>query len=810
MNIATAKEQIKDTVEAYLQKDDAGMYVISPSRQRPMFLVGAPGIGKTAIIEQIAQELQIGVVSYSMTHHTRQSALGLPRIVHCEFEGFEYEASEYTMSEIVSAIYDYMERSGERKGILFLDEINCVSETLYPSMLQFLQFKTFGKHAVPSGWVIACAGNPPEYNRSVHEFDVVTLDRVRRIEVEPDIDAWKSYATNAGVHPAVTTFLEAERDCFYRIESTPGGKRFVTARGWEDLSRMMAVCERLEMSVDQELVEQFVQDGEIAERFSLYYDLFRKYRSDYQVPAILAGEMPESIVERAREAQLDERMALLGLLLDALTPEAADLLVQEEALTDVRDVLRGCKGDFLGGAAVADALDPAIAERERRLSQFEAAGVRALPGGRVGHRALGMLKACKNACVLAGCMAGGDAFEAIHQEFRGYAGAFEAAVGAFRDKMENAYSFLEDAFGGGNEMVLFTTELTSRHATARFVSRYGCEAFSRNSQSMQTTAVHDDLVQRIDALRSAESGGAGSDAGGDAVGGEAYGEEGGGPDEAGQDSGNAKSGPDDRVNGAGLEGGPKGAGAETEKAPLSAATCSNSAKPATNDQLAAYYKHAQWEYGYASLCHMALPANLEGKTVLDVGCRRGKGVFKLSERVGARGHAIGVDWVADHIGEATSRMSRAARETGLPANNMEFHLVYPEDLLAAGIGDNTVDVVFANSVLHLTCQPERVMREMQRVLKPGGLLVCEVALATGERDAEVVREARALGNSIQAAPSRADFEALLDKLGFAVEVAEEPHEVQPNMGFKRGHEAPVAPSAEQVAFEALVLHATKR
>ena len=57
MNIATAKEQIKDTVEAYLQKDDAGMYVISPSRQRPMFLVGAPGIGKTAIIEQIAQEL---------------------------------------------------------------------------------------------------------------------------------------------------------------------------------------------------------------------------------------------------------------------------------------------------------------------------------------------------------------------------------------------------------------------------------------------------------------------------------------------------------------------------------------------------------------------------------------------------------------------------------------------------------------------------------------------------------------------------------------------------------------------------------
>ena len=115
MNIAAAKEQIKDTVEAYLQRDDAGMYVIDSSRQRPIFLVGAPGIGKTAIITQIAQELGIGVVSYSMTHHTRQSALGLPRIEHHSFEGFEYEASEYTMSEIVSAIYDYMEATGERR-----------------------------------------------------------------------------------------------------------------------------------------------------------------------------------------------------------------------------------------------------------------------------------------------------------------------------------------------------------------------------------------------------------------------------------------------------------------------------------------------------------------------------------------------------------------------------------------------------------------------------------------------------------------------------------------------------------------------
>ena len=216
------------------------------------------------------------------------------------------------------------------------------------------------------------------------------------------------------------------------------------------------------------------------------------------------------------------------------------------------------------------------------------------------------------------------------------------------------------------------------------------------------------------------------------------------------------------------------------------------------------------KYGYASLCHMSLPAGLEGKTVLDVGCRRGKGIFKLSDRVGANGHAIGVDWVPDHIEEATSRMDRAARETGLPANNMEFHLVYPEELVAAGLGDNTVDMAFVNSVLHLTYDPRVVLAEVYRVLKPGGMLVCEVALANARRDEQVVQAARALGNSIQAAPSREEFERYLEDLGFTLEVVEGPNPVEAKMGFKKGHEVSTAPSTEDVAFEALVLHCWKR
>ena len=75
MNIKEAKNEIKNTVQAYLAKDDMGDYKIPSIRQRPILLMGPPGIGKTQIMEQIARECKVALVAYNITHHTRQSAV---------------------------------------------------------------------------------------------------------------------------------------------------------------------------------------------------------------------------------------------------------------------------------------------------------------------------------------------------------------------------------------------------------------------------------------------------------------------------------------------------------------------------------------------------------------------------------------------------------------------------------------------------------------------------------------------------------------------------------------------------------------
>ena len=94
MNIKQAKEEIKHTVQAYLSKDAFGEYKIPAVRQRPVLLIGPPGIGKTQIMEQIARECEIGLVAYTITHHTRQSAVGLPFIKEEQYDGKTYSVTE--------------------------------------------------------------------------------------------------------------------------------------------------------------------------------------------------------------------------------------------------------------------------------------------------------------------------------------------------------------------------------------------------------------------------------------------------------------------------------------------------------------------------------------------------------------------------------------------------------------------------------------------------------------------------------------------------------------------------------------------
>ena len=212
----------------------------------------------------------------------------------------------------------------------------CVSETLSPSMLQFLQYKVFGRHSVPEGWVIVTAGNPPEYNKSVREFDVVTMDRLKVMEVEADYTVWKEYAAEKGLHNAIVSYLDLKKEDFYHVETTVKGKSYITARGWEDLSQILQLYEEEGLPVDETLVGQYLQNERIVKEFTAYYDLYNKYKNDYKIEEILSGEYSDRAVEKAKAAAFDERLSLLGMLLDKVQGEMRETMRFADCLKELR------------------------------------------------------------------------------------------------------------------------------------------------------------------------------------------------------------------------------------------------------------------------------------------------------------------------------------------------------------------------------------------------------------------------------------------------------------------------------------------
>lgn len=481
MNIKQAKEQIKNAMIAYFEKDEFGEHYIPEEEQRPVFLIGPPGIGKTAIMQQIAQELGVGLVSYSMTHHTRQSALGLPYIEKKTYNNKEYSVSEYTMSEIIASVYELMEDTGVKEGILFIDEINCVSETLAPSMLQFLQYKIFGKHKVPNGWIVVTAGNPPEYNNSVREFDIVTWDRLKVLEVEPDYDIWKEYAYKKGIHPSIMTYLDIKKSDFYKIETTVDGKSYVTARGWTDLSNMIHLLEKKNIKVNETLVSQYLRNRKIAKNFAIYYDLFNKYKSDYQIADILDGKADESIKERAKKAKFDERLSLLGLMLDAVNVHLRKNCCDELALTRYMSIVKTVKKKLKGSKE--NPYEIIVAEAEKLKAEFEtlkrAAGVSADDKTAI-HQTISILE--QTAKLVSEVSE--NHFAVIKESFDKNAADFKANINKTTKMIENMFIFNEEVFGDGQEMVILITEMTHNYYSSIFIAKYGCKKYYEHNNEL--------------------------------------------------------------------------------------------------------------------------------------------------------------------------------------------------------------------------------------------------------------------------------------------------------------------------------------
>ena len=312
----------------------------------------------------------------------------------------------------------------------------------------------------------------------------MTLDRVKKIDVEPEFSVWKEFAYTAGVHGAIISYLELKKENFYQMETRVDGKRFATAIGWQDLSELLTVYEKLGMEVDQEVIFQYIQHEKIAKDFANYLELYYKYQTDYQIQGILEGNVRESVYEKLKFAPFDERLSVIGLLLAALSEKFETAYEIDVYVTTLFDTLKSYRRMLGEGHVPAELLDSmsrdiifkAEADRENVRIDRKAEHLQKELGKTLDNYA----KVVKSE----GILDANEAFDRVRAEFVKETAKREETIAAVSENLECAFDFMERAFGESQEMVVFITELTVNFYGAKFLSENECGRFYKYNKGL--------------------------------------------------------------------------------------------------------------------------------------------------------------------------------------------------------------------------------------------------------------------------------------------------------------------------------------
>jgi hypothetical protein len=272
--------------------------------RQPVFVWGAPGVGKSQVVAQVAREEGLDLVDVRAVLLDPVDLRGLPHID-------ENRRACWCPPEFLPAKGD---------GIFFLDELNAAPPLVQAACYQLVLDRRLGEYRLPDGWCIVAAGNRETDRAVTHRMPSALANRFVHLNFDVDAQEWLTWAQASGIVPEVIAFIRFRPQLLHAFDPQKDDKAFPTPRSWEFVSRIM---NRQKQTIpDLELIAGVVGEGTAAE-FCGFLRIF------HNLPD------PETLLEAPETAEVPDDPATLYAV--------CELLSQKTDLTNLPRIMTYAK-----------------------------------------------------------------------------------------------------------------------------------------------------------------------------------------------------------------------------------------------------------------------------------------------------------------------------------------------------------------------------------------------------------------------------------------------------------------------------------
>jgi hypothetical protein len=227
------------------------------------FVQGQPGVGKSAVVQQYAEEIKAEFIDARLAYYAPQDVQGFPYLD-------KDETGNRTMRMSRPAFWPRTENP-----VIALEEFNCATRAVQNVALQLLNDRRVGEHRLPDGAFVVLLGNRAEDRVHIEKLSSAVVNRIVNIRVKLHLNDWIEWAFRNGIDPRVIAFLNFRPDLLTTFDGTKwdGVSNFASPRTWEKASAIVTCSQ--DDTVRQALLVGVLGEGAAVE-FTAFLDISDK------------------------------------------------------------------------------------------------------------------------------------------------------------------------------------------------------------------------------------------------------------------------------------------------------------------------------------------------------------------------------------------------------------------------------------------------------------------------------------------------------------------------------------------------------